>query len=77
MCLGGPKASSPVPFTPTPAPEAPPPPSASASTVKQADATNPFLAKPKPKKNPLRIDRNPGTDSGAQDSVATGLNIPV
>lgn len=75
MCLGS-KPPAPVPFTPTPAPEAPPPPSASASTVKQADAANPFLAKPK-KKNPLRIDLRPGTDSGSPDSVATGLNIPV
>ena len=68
MCMGAPSMPAPPPFVPPPAPLVPPPSSASAEVVKQSA---PSAAAPKKARtNPLR------TDSGAVDSVTTGLNIP-
>jgi hypothetical protein len=71
MCMMAPPAPTPQapPPVPVPAPYVPPA-AAAASTTAQS---TPFDATASPKKtnrNPLR------TDSGAVDSVATGLNIP-
>ena len=72
MCIPGmmPKTPSQSPFAVPPAPLAPPPASATAESVKQAGAGAAVTPPKKPGRNPLR------TDSGATDSVATGLNIP-
>lgn len=70
MCMSQPKLPQQVPFTPPPAPLAPPPPAATATTVSAANAA-PAVAPKAVRKNPLR------TDQGGDDSVATGLNIPV
>ncbi len=70
MCMPQPKMPAPQPFVPPPAPLAPPPAAATATTVQQAGAASAVTPPKKAGRNPLR------TDSGAVDSVATGLNIP-
>ena len=73
MCM---MAAPPAPVPQAPpavAPLAPyvPPAAAAASTTKQSTPFDAAPAQKKTNRNPLR------TDSGAVDSVATGLNIPA
>jgi hypothetical protein len=68
MCLA-PKMPAPPPAVPPPAPLTPPPAAATSETVTQSAAA-PAAPRSKKAPNPLR------TDSGAQDAVATGLQIP-
>lgn len=76
MCMGAPSAPAfQPPPPPPPAPEKPMP-SATAETVKQSGPASPFAVKPRSRRNPFRVG-GPQYDSGAPDSVATGLNIPV
>lgn len=75
MCMGGSAPAPPPPPPVIPPPPPPPPPATmSAATVKTAKPTSTQPGAPKRRSNPLRTD---AYDSGAPDSVATGLNIPV
>jgi hypothetical protein len=73
MCMAAPPPPVVQP-PPPPAPVAPapyvPPAAAAASTTPQSTPFDASAPKKQPNRNPLR------TDSGATDSVATGLNIP-
>lgn len=76
MCMGSPTIEAPPPPPPVaPPPPPPPPPVTMAATgVKTAKPTSTAPNAPKRRSNPLRSD---SYDSGAPDSVSTGLNIPV
>lgn len=75
MCMGSAPAAPPPP-PPVIPPPPPPPPPATMPTSAGVKTAKPTSTQPAPKRrsNPLRSD---SYDSGAADSVATGLNIPV